>query len=102
MSAHRLPESWSGRLRWVLAEGALVAAVFVFWVLVAAALSAALAVLARVIAATGLRELRFAYEVVQRADFVWASVVPLTAATTTLYVLARAGSILVDRYRRVE
>lgn len=100
MKTHRRPESWPARLRWVLAESVLVGAVFAFWLAVAALLTFVFDVLAWLLAAGRAIELRFRRELLTRVEFRWAAVVPLTAASATLSVLARAGTVLVDRYQR--
>lgn len=100
MATRRLPESWPARLRWVLAESVLIGAVFAFWLAVATVLTVVFDVFAWLLDAVPGIHLRFAREVLTRVDLLWAAVVPLTAASATLYVLARAGSILVDHYQR--
>jgi len=98
--ANPLPASPRGRLRWALSEALVVAGIFLFWVGVAALLVVAMSLLTATIELLQIRQLRLLHAFLDRTDFVWAAVLPLSLATTTLYVLVRTGTVLVEQYQR--
>lgn len=56
-------------------------------------------VIAFIIQALQIDQLRFVFEILERSEAVWGLVVPLASTTAGLYVLVRAGTILIDRYQ---
>jgi len=77
----------------------LIAGVLAFWVVFAIGAVMVLSLLAFLIETLQLGPLRFVHEFAGRSGFVWAAATQLAAATTALYVLVRAGTMLIDRYR---
>lgn len=98
MNRH-LPESPVGRLRWALGESLVIAGILLFWAVTAAVLWLSVTLLRVVFARLGAPTLRILYELLQRTDALWPAVSTLTIATTTLYVLVRSGTLLIDRCR---
>jgi hypothetical protein len=93
------PEAFRQRLRWALRESLLIAGIVAFWMGLGLLLLAALGIIAFVIQTFQLEQLRPVYEFTRQDRAVWAAVTPLASATTGLYVLVRAGTILLDRYQ---
>lgn len=99
MPRDSFPRPFRARLRWVVRESLLVAGIFLFWIGIALLLLAVLGIVAVLIRELRLEPLRFVYEFASRRELVWAAVTQLALATTGLYVLVRAGTVLIDRYR---
>ena len=99
MQSRAFPRSLRARFRWAIREGLLIAGVLAFWIGLGLFLMLVLGLVAYLIQAFRLEPLRFVYEFAGRSDLVWAAVTPLASATSGLYVLVRAGTILIDRYR---
>ncbi|MFC6863125.1 hypothetical protein ACFQGE_06575 [Halomicroarcula sp. GCM10025817] len=102
MAPSQLTGTVGDRLRWALSEAAVLAGILAFWLAVAVLLTVGLSVLATVLRATRIEQLRLVYELVTRVELLWPAVVALTVATAALYVLARVGTLLIARFRRGE
>ncbi len=88
------------RVRWAVREGAVLLGVLAFWLAVFLALVAVVSVVLFVIRTLQLEPLRFVYEFLEDLQRgLWAALVPLVAANASLYVLVRAGTVLIDHYR---
>jgi hypothetical protein len=88
------------RAQWAVREGAVLLAVLGFWVAAFVAVLTVVGVLLFVVRTLRLEALRLAYEFLETLQRnLWAVLVPLVAANASLYVLVRAGSVLLDRYR---
>lgn len=99
MRSPRFPASSRDRLRWAIGESLVIAGVFLFWLGVALVLMLVLNLLALLTVTLGLERwvdpfMRAVYEV----DFLWSAVTSLSVISATLYVIVRAGTVLVDRY----
>jgi len=96
MPSDTLPDSVEGRLRWAVTESLVIAGVFLFWMALAVALTLALSVFTLVLRGVNV------HTTYALRDFgaIWPVVVPLAFATTALYVVVRAGTLLVDHYQR--
>ncbi|WP_435346072.1 hypothetical protein [Haloarchaeobius sp. HRN-SO-5] len=99
MATRSFPQSFRQRLRWAIRESLLIAGIFLFWVGVGLVLMAVLSIVAFLIRTARLDSLRFVYEFARRSAFVWTVLTPPATATAGLYVLVRAGTILLDRYQ---
>ncbi|MBP1988148.1 hypothetical protein [Halolamina salifodinae] len=97
------PDALPDRVRWVLEECLVIVAIAAFWIafaLVAAGVIGALGSLLSV--GGGLFEpaVRLLSEVAQNVEQLWLVVGALALATTALYVVVRAGTVLIDHRRR--
>lgn len=101
MSIRALSGDLEERLRWAIREGLVIAGILVFWLVVGIAISAVLSIIAWVLLLLEFDPLRVVYTFTEHGPGIWAAVVPLTGATTGLYVLARVGTVLIDRYQAV-
>jgi energy-coupling factor transporter transmembrane protein EcfT len=99
MSANEFPDDLESRFRWAIQETGLIASIFLVWILIGMLIQLALFVLAIPLQVVQIDVLRFLLEIPQSGDVIWALVMPLAAMTTGLYVLVRAGTILIDRYQ---
>jgi len=99
MSSPALSGGVRQRLNWAIREGLVIAGILVFWLVVGLVLIAILGLIASLIRTLQLEPLRFVYRVAERNAFAWSVVTPLASATTGLYVLARVGTVLIDRYK---
>lgn len=99
MSTDTLPDTPRGRLRWALHESLVIAGVLLFWVGLALAVSLAAALLRVVLARLPVRELRLLVDLLQRLDFLWPGLTSVATAAVGLYVVVRAGTLLIDHYR---
>lgn len=99
MPPQQLPDAPAGRLRWALAESLVIAGILLVWTGVAALLWVGLTLLRVVLARLGAESLRLLYELLQRVELLWPAVTRLVVATTALYVVVRAGTLLIDRHR---
>jgi hypothetical protein len=93
------PDAYRDRLRWAIDEGLLIAGIFGFWLVLGFLVLTALGVLAFVIQTLRISQLRFVYDVLRWDAVLWSGVMTLANATVGLYILVRAGTILIDRYR---
>ena len=99
MAEEPFPETLKDRMRWAIQESILIAGIFLFWMVVGLLLLVVLGLIAVLIRTFQIEQLRFVYRFVREDSAVWAAVMPLATATISLYVLVRAGTILIDRYR---
>lgn len=99
MSASSFPDGLQSRFRWAIRESGLIAGIFLFWILFGVIFRFVGFVIAFIIQTLQIDQLRFVFEIIERSEAVWALVVPLASATAGLYVLVRAGTILIDRYQ---
>lgn len=99
MSASTFPDDLRSRFRWAIRESGLIAGIFLVWILFGVIYQLAVFVIAFIIQTLQIDQLRFVFEVFERSDAIWALVVPLATTTAALYVLVRAGTILIDRYQ---
>ncbi|MFB6078975.1 MAG: hypothetical protein ABEJ80_08370 [Halarchaeum sp.] len=93
------PDSFGGRLGWVVRESTVVLTIALFWVVVGVALTLVLGGVGVALRLANLGAFRLLYEFAS-GGLVWGLVTPLAGATTLLYVVVRAGTVLVERYRR--
>lgn len=100
MSTRTLPETPQERLRWALREGLVIAGVLLFWLGVAAVLTGVLSLLGVVLAMSGLRGFHLVSDLLRRAEFLWPAFSAVAFATGGLYVVVRAGTLLIDHYRQ--
>lgn len=77
-------------------------AVLVFWVVAIGLLVVALSALAFLLQFFDPRILRPFFRFLSETDAAWASLLPLTFASVSLYVFVRAGALLIDHYRATE
>lgn len=82
------------RTLWAVREGLVVGGIVLFWVGIAVALSVVLLVLSVPFAIT-----RFGTPGLPVAGLVWTLVGPLAFLNASLYVLVRAGTVVVDHHR---
>lgn len=99
MAAGALSEDVEERLRWAMWEAVVIAGILVIWIAIGLVVSAVLSVIAYVILLFEFEPLRVVYTFTERGPGIWAAVIPLASATTGLYVLARVGTVLIDRYQ---
>lgn len=99
MTSHPLTGTVRDRLRWALGEAAVLAGIFGFWLVVGVALTALLSGLAVMLRVFRVEQARLLYELLTRIEFLWPAVVALTLATATLYVVVRAGTLLIARFQ---
>lgn len=92
-----LPDSPRDRLEWAITESLIVAGILLFWVGVAAAVTVVTSLLALPFRALGSP---IPLPFVGFSNGLWAAVVPITVVTASLYVLVRAGELLIDYYRQ--
>lgn len=99
MPPHQLPDGPWDWLRWALAESLVIAGILLVWAGVAALLWVGLTLVRVVLARLDAESLRLLYELLRRVELLWPAVTALVLATTALYVVVRAGTLLIDRYR---
>lgn len=99
MASATLSGDIQDRMRWGIREGIVIAGILVFWLMVALGLLLVMSVLGTLIRTLQLESLESVYRFVARGGVVWGVVTPLATATTALYVLARVGTVLIDRYQ---
>lgn len=92
-----LPDSPRERLEWAITEASILFGIFLFW----AGVVAAVVVLANLLT---LPFLLFDLPIVTppglATSSAWTIVLWMTAVTSTLYVLVRAGGLLIEQYHR--
>lgn len=93
-----LPDSPRDRLEWAITECLVVFGIFAFWTGIAVVASIATTLLVPVLFLVGPDAAT--PDLVWLTDGLWTAVVPLTIVTSSLYVLVRAGELLIDHYRR--
>lgn len=99
MSSHRLPDTPRGRLRWALREGLVIAGILLFWLGVAVVLTGGLSLLSVALHVIGVDALRLVADLLLRTEFLWPLVSAAAFATVGLYVVVRAGTLLIDHHR---
>jgi membrane-bound ClpP family serine protease len=99
MSAPTLPETPRERLRWALREGLVIAGILLFWLGVAVVLVGLFSLLSVTLHLVGLRPFHLVAELLQRSAFLWPAFSAVAFATVGLYVVVRAGTLLIDHYR---
>lgn len=82
------------RVRWALREGVVLGGILVFWVAAAVVVTVVAFIVSLPLVVVGGGPTGFAV-----ISLVWTVVGPLTAANAAVYVLARVGVLLLDRYR---
>ncbi|NIQ57977.1 MAG: hypothetical protein GWN71_32775 [Gammaproteobacteria bacterium] len=99
MADETLPESPRGRLRWALRESLVIAGVLLGWLALGVALLALGGLLGLTLHVIGLRPLRLVAVVLERSAVLWPAFSAVAFATVALYVVVRAGTLLIDHYR---
>ena len=99
MPDETLPGTPRGRLRWALREGAVVAGVLLFWLAAAAALTLGLSLVSLLIRAFHLGPLYLVADLFRRTAVLWPAFSAVAFATVALYVVVRAGTLLIDHSR---
>lgn len=99
MSTDTLPETARGRLRWALHESLVIAGVLLIWLAIGVALLGLAALLSLALHVVGLRPLHVVAELLERSAVLWPAFSAVAFATTALYVVVRAGTLLIDHYR---
>lgn len=89
----------SERLRWAIREATVIAGILVFWLLAGIVLMAGVRIFTIILYWIGVEPIPFLYDLRGPLRGVWTAIVPLASATTALYVLVRAGTLLIDRYQ---
>lgn len=93
-----LPETPRGRLEWAVRESLVVLGLLAFWVLVGVAVTLLAGLLALPYQLLGGWVFRPLVVVSRNVVGFWSVVVPLTVVTASLYVLVRAGVLLLDHH----
>ncbi|MFC4245515.1 hypothetical protein ACFOZ7_00605 [Natribaculum luteum] len=99
MVTRTFPQPLQQRFRWAIRESILIAGIFLFWIGVGLLLVSLLGAFVFVAQVVNVGPSRFLYELSRQSGVMWAAVTQLASATTGLYVLVRAGTILIDRYQ---
>lgn len=99
MSTRTLPETARERLRWALREGLVIAGILLFWLGVAVGLVGLFSLLSVALHVTGLRPFHLVAELLRRSSLLWPAFSAIAFATVGLYVVVRAGTLLIDHYR---
>lgn len=99
MTDGSFPGPFEERVAWIVRESLLVGGILATWVGIGIGITLVLSAVALVIQAFRLAPLRFLYEFAGRSHLLWPAVTQLAAATTGLYVIVRAGTVLIDRWR---
>lgn len=102
MSTQTLPETPRDRLRWALREGLVIAGILLFWLGVAVVLVGLFSLLSVTLHLIGLRPLRLVAELLERSGLLWPAFSAIAFATVGLYVVVRAGTLLIDHYRQTD
>lgn len=95
MSPPPLPETPRARLRWAIREGLVIAGIVLFWLGVAGAFS----LLTVGLHLVDVRATHLLADVLRRTAGLWPAMTAVAAATTGLYVVVRAGTLLIDHHR---
>ncbi|SDR42182.1 hypothetical protein [Natronobacterium texcoconense] len=95
-----LPESPRDRLEWAITESVVIFGILLFWVGVAAVVTIVARLLTLPLELLDIHLLLLHAEFGRAITGLWGVVVPLTIVTATLYVIVRAGGLLIDYYRR--
>ncbi|WP_323173777.1 hypothetical protein [Natrialba sp. PRR66] len=93
------PRSPSSRLRWAIREALVFAGILLFWIALATVITIVLQLLVLPFELLGL-QLGPMSELVSLARGFQDLAVPMTVLTSGLYTLVRAGTVLIDHYRR--
>lgn len=99
MSTPTLPESPRERLRWALREGLVIAGILLFWLGVAVVLVGVLSLFSATLHLVGLRAFHLVAELLERSALLWPAFSAIAFATVGLYVVVRAGTLLIDHHR---
>jgi hypothetical protein len=101
MRPPRFPTSGRDRLRWAVGECLVLASILLVWIGVALLVQLALTVVGFATVTLGLEALAEPIiRVTYRGSVLWSAVTALALVTATLYVVVRAGTILIAHYRR--
>ncbi|WP_049924689.1 hypothetical protein [Halopiger djelfimassiliensis] len=99
-----LPDSPLGRLEWAFRESLVIFGILLLWVGVAIVATLATRIFGITVEATieliGGQAVPPMAELLRLTEHLWEAVVPITLVTATLYVLVRAGTLLIDHYHR--
>lgn len=95
-----LPETPRGRLAWAIDESLVILGILVFWIGVVVVVTIGLSILALPFQLLGEPILRPLADLARAGRDLWVGVFPLTVISSSLYVLARVGELLVDHYVR--
>ena len=98
MTSHVLPETPRDRLRWALREGFVIAGIVLFWLGVAVVLVAGLSLLGLALRLLGTGPFHLLSELLRRTAFLWPALSAVAFATVALYVVVRAGTLLIDHH----
>ncbi|MFB6310962.1 MAG: hypothetical protein ABEH64_07245 [Salinirussus sp.] len=99
MTRDDFPDPFGDRIRWALRESAIVFAIVIFWLALGVGLLLVLGLLQVFARALGFPPVRFLFAFADHGGAAWALLTPVATASTALYVLVRAGTVLIDRYR---
>ena len=99
MSPPTVPETPRARLRWALIEGSVIAGIVLFWLGVAVVLTGALSLLGFALQALGIGAFHLVADLLRRTGFLWPTLSAVAFATVGLYVVVRAGTLLIDHHR---
>ncbi|MEY7849505.1 hypothetical protein AB7C87_09960 [Natrarchaeobius sp. A-rgal3] len=92
------PDSPYGRLEWAIRESLIVFGILLFWVAVAFVVSVGVGLLLFPLDLVGLSTIGPLHELTGATTLLWNAVVPMTTVTAALYVLVRAGTMLIDHH----
>ncbi|NGM69477.1 hypothetical protein G6M89_10745 [Natronolimnobius sp. AArcel1] len=92
-----LPESPQARFRWALTESLIIFGLFAVWALIVASVRF-LSQLVIALSHSFIGPLHPLFELLNATSRLWTVVVPVAAITASLYVLVRAGTLLIDHY----
>lgn len=93
-----LPDTPRSRLEWTVKESLVFLGVLLFWVAVFVVVALVLGLFALPYQLLGEPAFRPLVEVARVGDDLRAAVIPLTLLSSSLYVLVRAGMLLIDHY----
>lgn len=99
MSPPRLPEAPRARLRWAIREGLVIAGIVLFWLGVAVVVAGAFSLLTVGLHLVDVRATHLLADVLRRTAVLWPAMTAVAVATTGLYVVVRAGTLLIDHHR---
>lgn len=99
MAPAHLPETPRDRLRWAIRESLVIAGVLLFWFGLSVLLTVTTSLLSLAFEFARLHQLRPLLVLFRRVELLWPPLMAAALATVALYVLVRAGTLLVDHYR---
>ncbi|MDZ7702366.1 MAG: hypothetical protein U5J98_10070 [Halobacteriales archaeon] len=88
------------RLRWAIRESLVIAGILLFWVGVAVVLVGLFSLLSVLLHVLGARPLHLLAELLERSAQLWPLFSGVAFATVGLYVVVRAGTLLIDHYQQ--